>query len=142
MEVSEVRRRLRGAIEDARRRSTERRARVDEARHAWERVLPEIAVPAFQTVAGALAAEGHRFRLFTPGQAVRLSLDRSAEEFVEMSLDTERDEPAAVLQSTRGRGRRMISDERIVGQGAQIGQLTTEDIVDALLAELIPFIER
>ena len=101
-----------------------------------------MAVPTFQTMAGALVAEGHRFKVSTPGETVRLSLERSAEEFVELSLDTQRDEPALVLRSTYGRGRRMVSNERIVREGAQIGALTQEDLVAALLDELLPFIER
>src|SRR6478672_12906632 len=109
MEVSDVRRRLRAAIEDARRRSAERRARADEASRAWERILPEVAVPVVHTIASALAAEGHRFKVFTPGEAVRLSLERSAEEFVELSLDTQGDQPAVMLRSTRGRGGRIVS---------------------------------
>jgi len=142
MEVSDVRRRLRSAIDDAKKRSVERRTRVDDARRAWERLLPEVAVPTFHTMAGALTAEGHRFKVFTPGEAVRLSLERSAEEFVELSLDTERDEPALLLRSTRGRGRRIVSNERIVREGAQIAGVTQEDLVASLLEELIPFIER
>ena len=142
MEVSEVRRRLRSAIDDAKKRAAERRTRVDDARRAWEVLLPEVAVPTFHTLAGALTAEGHRFKVFTPGEAVRLSLERSAEEFVELSLDTERDAPALMLRSTRGRGRRLVSTERIVREGTPIAALTQEDLVDAVLEELIPFIER
>lgn len=142
MEVSDVRRRLRSAIDDAKKRSAERRTQIDDARRAWERLLPEVAVPTFHTMAGALTAEGHRFKVFTPGEAVRLSLERSAEEFVELSLDTERDEPALLLRSTRGRGRRIVSTERIVREGAQIAGVTQEDLVAAMLEELIPFIER
>jgi len=142
MEVSDLRRRLRSAIDDAKKRSVERRTRVDDARRAWERLLPEVAVPTFHTMAGALTAEGHRFKVFTPGEAVRLSLERSAEEFVELSLDTDRDEPALLLRSTRGRGRRIVSTERIVSEGAQIPGVTQEDLVAAMLEELIPFIER
>ena len=142
MEVSEVRRRLRSAIDDAKKRAAERRTRVEDARRAWERLLPEMAVPTFHTMAGALTSEGHRFKVFTPGEAVRLSLERSAEEFVELSLDTERDEPALMLRSTRGRGRRIVSTERIVREGTPIAALTQEDLVDAVLEELIPFLER
>jgi hypothetical protein len=142
MEISDVRRRVRAAIEDARRRSAERRVRTDEASRAWGRVLPEVAVPAVQAMASALAGEGHRFNLFTPGEAVRLSPERSAEEFVELSLDTQRETPAVVVQSTRGRGRRMISTERIVREGPQIAELTQEELITALLEEVIPFIER
>jgi hypothetical protein len=142
MEVSAVRRRLRAAIDEARRRSAERRARADEASRAWERVLPDVAVPMFHAVASALTAEGHRFKVHTPGEAVRLAPERSAEEFVELSLDTQRDEPALMLRSTRGRGRRIVSSERVVREGQPIAALTQEDLLPVLLEELIPFIER
>src|SRR5205085_618075 len=99
MEVSDVRRRLRGAIEDAKRRSAERRARVDEASRAWEEVLTTTVVPAAHTMASALTGEGHRFKVVTPAGAVRLALERSAEEFVEVSLDTERQVPAMLVRS-------------------------------------------
>jgi hypothetical protein len=142
MEVSDVRRQLRGAIEEARRRSAERRVRTDEASRAWEQILAGIAVPVFQTIASALAAEGHRFNVLTPGETVRLSRERSAEEFVELALDTQREEPALLLRSTRGRGRRMLSSERIVREGAAIAAVTDEDLVSALVQELVPIIER
>src|SRR5262245_22913657 len=142
MEVSDVRRRLRAAIEEARRRSAERRTRNDEASRAWEQILPTKAVPVFQTIASALVAEGHRFKVLTPGETVRLSLERSAEEFVELSLDTNRDEPALLLRSPRGRGRRMLSSERTIREGAAIAAVTEDDLIDALLEELVPLIER
>ncbi|HYT65895.1 MAG TPA: hypothetical protein VEL51_05730 [Vicinamibacterales bacterium] len=142
MEVSDVRRRLRGAIEDAKRRAADRRARADEASRAWQEVLPTIAVPAFHAMASALTGEGHRFKVLTPGDAVRLSPERSAEEFIELVLDTARDMPALMVHSTRGRGRRIISVERSVREGAAIAQLTQEDVVGILLEELVPFIER
>jgi hypothetical protein len=142
MEVSDVRRRLRGAIEEARRRSAERRTRVDEATRAWEQVLPNTAVPVFQTIASALAAEAYRFNVLTPGETVRLSRERSAEEFVELALDTDREVPALLLRSTRGRGRRMLSAERIVREGSAIAMVTEDELLSALLEELVPLIEK
>src|SRR3954470_17292166 len=67
MEVSDVRRRLRGAIEEAKRRAAERRGRVDEASRAWADVLTATVEPAFHTLASALSGEGHRFKVLTPG---------------------------------------------------------------------------
>jgi hypothetical protein len=142
MEVSDVRRRLRAAIEEAKRRAAERRTRADEASRAWAAVLPETAVPAFHTMASALTGEGHRFKVLTPGEAVRLSLERSAEEFVELSLDTARETPALLVRSTRGRGRRIVTSERIAREGGAIASLTQEDVIGILLDELLPFIER
>lgn len=142
MEPSDVRRRLRAAIDEAKRHSTERRARVEAASRAWADVLPTMVVPALQALSQALAAEGHRFNVLTPGESARLSMERSAEEFIELALDTARDVPAVMLRSTRGRGRRMISSERVAIEGGAIAQLTQEAVVGFLLEELIPFIER
>jgi hypothetical protein len=141
MEVSDVRRRLRTAIEEARRQAAERRGRRDEASRDWERVLVEVAVPAFQMMASALTGEGHRFQVVTPGQAVRLGTERG-EEFIELALDNDRDEPALMLRSTRGRGRRIVSSERVLREAGAIASVTDEDIIAALLHELVPFVER
>jgi hypothetical protein len=142
MEVPDVRRRIRAALESARLRGAARRTRTDEASRAYEQVLEAIAVPAFHTVVNALAGEGHRFKVITPGRAVRMSPERSAEDFIELSLDTERDAPAVVILSSRGRGRRTVSKDRTLGEGQAIAALTEEDVVAALLDELLPFIER
>lgn len=142
MEVSDVRRRIRAAIEAARVRAAERRARTDEATRAYDQLLETVAVPAFHTVVSALTGEGHRFKVITPGRAVRMSPERSAEDFIELSLDTDRDVPAVVLLTSRGRGRRVVGTERVLREGSKIAELTDEDIVAALLDELLPFIER
>jgi hypothetical protein len=142
MEVSDVRRRLRGGIDDAKRRAAERRLRVDDAVRQYERFLADIATPAFHAMAQALVGEGFRFKVQTPGQAVRLVPDRASEEYVEIALDTVRDVPAVMARSVRGRGRRMLSSERPVAEDRNISDLTDEDVVTALVEELIPFIER
>lgn len=142
MEVSDVRRRLRGAIDEAKRRAAGRRAYVDEAAGAWEKILETTVVPASHTLASALTGEGYRFKVVTPAGAARLVLERSAEDFVELALDTVRDVPAVMLRSTRGRGRRMVSSERVACEGAAIAELTQEDVVGLLLDELVPFLER
>lgn len=142
MEVSDLRRRIRAVVEAARARAAERRTRTDETTRAYEQFLETIGVPAFHTMSNALVGEGHRFTVTTPGQAARLSSARAAEDFVEISLDTDRDVPAIVLRSQRGRGRRMESVERILCEGPAIAGLTEEDVVAALLEELTPLIER
>ena len=142
MEVSDVRRRIRAAIEAARGRAAERRTRTDDASRAYEVFLETVAVPAFHTVASALTGEGHRFKVITPGRAVRMSSERSPEDFIELALDTERDAPAVVILTSRGRGRRMIGTERLVREDLPIAELAEEDVVAALLEELLPFIER
>jgi hypothetical protein len=140
MEVSDVRRRLRGAIEQAKRRAAERRARVDQASREYEQFLSAIAVPATNSVAQALIGEGHRFKVQTPGQAVRLAAEFSPDDFLEISLDTDTDVPAVTVHTSRGRGRRSVESDRTLS--GRIGELTEEDVVTVLLEELIPLIER
>lgn len=142
MEVSDVRRRVRGAIDDARKRAAERRARTDEGARAYERFRADVAIPAFNLVAQALVGEGHRFKVETPAESVRLVPDRPGGDFIELSLDSERDVPALVVRSARGRGRRMIASERVVSESRSIARLSDEDVVNVLVEELVPFFER
>ena len=142
MEVSDVRRRLRTAIEEARRRAEERRARKDAESRAWEKTLQDVAIPAFHLLASALTAEGHRFKVVTPGTTVRLVPERGGEEFVELALDTDGDAPVVMIRSTQGRGRRTVTRERPLGARSAVDVLTDNDIIPAVLDELAPFLER
>jgi len=142
MEISEVRRRLRAAIERARREAGERRARTDAAARDYESFLSQRASPVFHQLAAALKAEGHPFKVFTPATSIRLTSDRSSEEFIEVSLDDTSDPPAVVGRTTRGRGRRMVSSERAIKDGASIADLTDEDVLAFLLEEIARLIER
>jgi hypothetical protein len=141
MEVSEIRRRLRASIEAAKRDAHERRARSDKAAQEYERFLNERAVPLFHTVTSALLAEGHRFRIFTPAESVRLASESSGEDYIEVALDRTVDPPVVVGRSSRGRGRRQLS-ERPVNGDVPIEDLTDEDVLAFLLSELTPFLER
>ena len=142
METSDVRRRLRGAIEQAKRRAADRRAVADEASRVWAERLPEAIVPAFQAVLNVLSGDGFKFSLSTPGEAARLSSDRSSAEFVEVALDTSRELPAVIVRSTRGRGSRTIESERVVAEGPEIAELTQDAVIGVLIEEIVPFIER
>ena len=71
-----------------------------------------------------------------------MSLERSPAEFIEMALDTERDLPAVLVRSTRGRGRRIMSAERIVAEGPDIPDISQNAVVEILIEELVPFVER
>lgn len=142
MEPSDLRRRLRGALEQANRRAADRRAVADEASHLWAQRLTEAVVPAFHAMQNVLNGEGHRFSVSTPGEAARLSPQRSAGEFIEMVLDSDRELPAVLVRSTRGRGSRTISSERIVAEGPGIAELGEEAVVGVLIEEIVPFIAR
>jgi hypothetical protein len=142
VEISEVRRRLRAAIDKARRESAERRARVDAAARDYEAFLADRASPVFHQVAAALNAEGQKFKVFTPASSIRLASERSPEEFIELSLDDSSDPPAVVGRTTRGRGRRTVSSERAIRDGAAIGDLTDEDVLAFLVEEIARLVER
>ena len=142
MEVSEIRRRVRAAIESARRQAQERRVRADRASLEYQDFLRDRAVPLFQTVASALVAEGHRFRVFTPADAVRLASDSNPNDYIELTLDTTTDPPTALGRSNRGRGSRTVSSERPVREGAPIVDLSDEDVLTFLMEEIAPLVER
>lgn len=142
MEVSEVRRRLRAAMDKARQAAGERRTRTDAAARDYETFLAQRAIPIFHQAAAALKAEGHAFKVFTPAASVRLASDRSPEEYIELLFDDASDPPAVVGRTTRGRGRRTISSERPVAGAAAIGDLTEEDVLAFLVDEIVHLIER
>jgi hypothetical protein len=142
MEVPEVRRRVRAAIEQARRRAAERRARSEDTSRAYERFLGEVAVPVFQIFAAALVAEGHRFKVSTPAGSVRLFAEHFPADYIEVTLDADRQTPAAVARVARGRGRRLTEHERILAEGPAVASLTDADVVEMHVDEIIPFVER
>lgn len=142
IEIADVRRRVRGAIESARRAAQERRARTDQAAREYEEFLRDRAVPVFHAFASALVAEGHRFKVFTPAGAVRLASEASAEDFIEIVLDTASDPPAVTGRVSRGRGRRLVATERPITEGVPIAELTEEDVLSFLVSEIAPFVER
>ena len=139
MEISVVRKRLTETIERAKKQAADRRGRSDQASRDFEVFLQKIAVPLFKQVAGALKADGYAFTVFTPSGSVRLMSDRSADDFIELSLDTSDDSPQVMAQISRARGRRVIDAERPVGAPAM---LTEEDLLEFLMKELEAFVER
>lgn len=141
METSALRKRLSETIETAKRTAADRRARSDEASRAYSQFLDTIAVPLFRQVANILKASGYSFTVFTPSGAVRLMSDRSSEDYIELSLDTSGDEPLVLGRSSHGRGRRVVESERAIAERT-VAHLTEEDVVQYLLKELEPFVER
>ena len=142
IETSELRKRLRHALEERRQSTAARRAKLDEASAAYTELLEITATPLAQTLANALRAEGHHFTVFTPNGGLRMALAKSAEDYIEFTLDTSQDEPFAALRVNRTRGRRVVQHERPVKGRTPIDQLTEEDVLQALLEEIAPFVER
>jgi hypothetical protein len=141
MEVSVLRRRLAETIETARRTANDRRARADDAARAYSQFLETVAVPLFRQVANVLKASGYHFSVFTPSGTVRLMSDRNPEDYIELSLDTSGDEPMVLGKSSRIRGRRVVERERAVAEQT-VAHLTEEHLLQYLLKELEPFVEK
>jgi hypothetical protein len=140
MDVPEVRRRVRAAIEQARRAAADRRTRTDAATRDYDEFLTARALAAFNTLASALAGEGHRFKVFTPAGSIRLASERSQDDYIELALDTSEDPPVVLGRTSVSRGRRSVTRERPLPR--PVGDLTEEDVVDFVLAEIPTILER
>jgi hypothetical protein len=140
--MSELRRRVRAAIELARKNAAAQRARNDEASRDYGTFLAEIAVPAVQQLAAALTGEGHLFHVATPAESVRLTSGSSPDDYIELLLDSVQDPPEVIARVNRGRGRRVITAERPVRERTAVKDLTEEDVHAVLLQEIIPFLAR
>lgn len=141
METSVVRKRISDTIEQARRAAAERRARNDGAARDYARFLDQTAVPLFRQIAGSLKASNFNFTVFTPSGSVRLMSDKSAEDFVELTLDTSGDRPVVMGRTSRARGRRVVESEKPVADVA-VADLSDDHLLDFMALELAPFVER
>jgi len=137
MEIVDVRRRVVAAIERAKQRESERRARTDAAARAYSNFLDHVAVPLFRQVANVLRAEGRPFGVFTPAGSVTLVSDRSAEDSIELTLDTSGEVPVVMARISRGRGGRVLESERPVGDPAELGDAALLDFVAKELETLL-----
>ncbi|MBI3402823.1 MAG: hypothetical protein HY048_15510 [Acidobacteria bacterium] len=139
METSDVRKQVLRAIEQARRRVADRRARNDAAGTAFDAFLKSTAVPLVRQIANVLKAEGIAFTVFTPSSCVRMMSDRSTEDFIEVSLETDGETPQVVCRTSRNRGSRVVQSERAIGAPEEI---TESALLEFLMSALEPYVER
>jgi hypothetical protein len=141
MDTADVRRRITQALDRARQAGAERRERNAAAGKAYD-VLLAAAIAIAHQVAGALKAEGHTFIVSTPAGCVRLSSERAAEDFVEISLDTSGSEPAVLGRVGRRHGRDAIVEERPVAPGKSVDAVGESDVLDFLADAVVPLVAR
>lgn len=142
MEVSQVRRRLQAAIATSRERAQRRRQQAADAESSYDSFLTQVATPLARQVANALNAEGYAFTLSTPGRGLRLALDRGRDDFIELVLETNADEPSVIGRIRRTRGSRTIEEERPIRPGASPDQLSEDDVLNFFVGALEPWLER
>ena len=142
MEIGQIRRRVQARLTDIRRAAAGRRERAGTAERAYAVFLAGVATPTLTAVAQSLAAEGYPYRVTTPGNAVRMSADRSNRTYLELRLDTAGEVPRVVSEVGRERGSRVFADERPICEGTAIEAITDEQLLEAILEAMAELIER
>jgi len=142
VEVSQVRNRLRRAIDGARDHAQQRRQRTAEAERAYKAFLDEVATPLVRQIANVLKVEGYAFTVFTPGGGLRLASDRGRDDYVELALDDSGEHPQVMARISRTRGSRTLGEERPVKPGASPDAISDEELLEFLLDVLEPWLER
>ena len=139
-DVAVVRKRVRTAIEQARRDQAERRGRSAEAHQNYDLFLQASAIPAFRMIANVLKSEGLHFEVMTPAAGVRLQSERNREDAIEMELDTTADPPQPLVTIRRVRGSRIVHSDRSIKGSNPLVHLTEDDVIEMLLDELRPWL--
>ena len=139
-DVALVRKRVKTAIDQARRDQAERRDRVAEVTRAYEGFLETAAIPVFRMFANILKSESLNFEVMTPSGGVRLQSERHRDDAIEMELDTTADPPQPLVTITRVRGSRVIQSERSIKGSNPLVHLTEDDVIEMLLEELRPWL--
>lgn len=142
MEVSAVRQQILLAIERAKRAAADRRTANDSAGREYGVFLEQLAVPLFRQAASILRAEGYLFSLFTPGGSVRLMSDKSADDFIELVLDSTGAVPLVVGRSSRAWGNRTNVSEQPLNPALPIREISEGDVLTFVLKALEPFVEK
>jgi hypothetical protein len=142
LEISQVRKRIQTALTTARDRARQRRQKADEAEKAYESFLDGVAAPLARQIANALRAEGYSFTVSTPHRGLRVSLDSGRDDYIELALSIETDQPIVVGRIRRTRGSRTIDEERPISAAAAPDTITEDDLLEFFVRALEPWLER
>jgi hypothetical protein len=138
MDVSELRKRILRAVDDARRDATARRALVDQSVKAYQGFLVDVVVPMLKQAATVVNASGSVFDVSTPAETARLTAQHASETYLEIALDRTGPEPDVIGRVSLARGRLgTVVDERPIAPGKPVEQLSEEDLA-AYLVSAIP----
>lgn len=137
MDVSELRKKILRALDDARKEATVRRREVDQAAAAFETFLTSVAVPVVRQAAQVLNASGETFAVNTPTGSVRLVSEKSPQTFIEFVLDVAGSRPEVLgrVSLTRGRSGHVVAERPLVPDRS-IASLTDDDVSAFLVAEI------
>jgi len=137
MDVSELRKRILRAVDEARQDATARRALVDQSVKAYAGFLSDVAVPMLKQAAAIVNASGGAFVVNTPADTARLSAQHAAETYLEIALDRSGAEPEVLGRISVARGRQgVLVDERPIASGKPVETLTEDDLAAYLVAAI------
>ena len=137
MNVSDLRKGILRALDDARKDAADRRRTRDDAAAAYERFLQDVAGPILRQAADVLRAEKYDFTVQSPGGSVRLVSDRSPQDFIEFELDSSGAAPQVIGRTSLARGRKgLIVEERPIAPGKSAADVTEDDVATFLLSEV------
>jgi len=142
VETGEVGRRLKIAVETARRSATDQRSRDQEAETAYDAFLHKVATPLAKQLVNVLKVEGIPFTVFTPAGGLRLSSDRNRDDYVELALERGEASLQVVGHVSRVRGSRTLAETLTIKEGVKVEALSEEDLLEFLLRVLRPWLER
>jgi hypothetical protein len=136
MDVSDLRKRIMRALDDARKEAQVERASRDTARREFQTFLSDVAVPLLRQAQTVLRAQGYQFSIETPPDSARLTADSAQQTFLELVLDVEHARPRVLGRISVTRGRDGVVEERPVSD-RPIAQIGEEDLA-AFLVSAIP----
>ena len=143
MDVSELRKRIIRALDEARKDASTRRQHVDAAQAAYASFLADIAVPTAKQAAAVLKAQGFPCTVDTPAESVRITMAGSHDTFVELELDASAQSPQVIGRTSVGRGRSgLVVDETPLAGGKPIAELTDEDVASYLVTAIPKLVVR
>ena len=137
MDVSELRKSILRALDNARKEAATRRTSVDEAGAAYAKFLETVAVPLLRQAQSVLKAERQSFTVHTPAGSARLASDAAPETFLEITLDSTGAKPHVLGRISLARGRQgVVVEEKPIAPETPIAKLGESEVAEFLLAAI------
>ena len=142
MDVSEIRKQILRALDNARKDAEARRQATDQVKGEYETFLNDVAVPLFRQAASVLRALGHEFSANTPAGSVRLE-SASAQEYLELELDASAGRVQVIGRTglMRGRGGPLV-EERTLAVGKSVSELGDADVAALTTGQRLKLVAR
>jgi hypothetical protein len=143
VDVSDLRKGILRALDNARKEAATRRASVDQAAAAYATFLERVAVPLLRQAQAVLKAERQAFTVHTPAGSVRLASDTAPDTFLEMTLDSTGARPQVLGRISLSRGRHgVVVEEKPIAPETAIEKLGESDVAEFLLASIPKLVVR